>query len=98
MALIPESSTIISAGLADDLSFDMELILRKHCFVVGIDPTRLSKHTVKRLQDQGVLKSDNFVHIEKALYGNSDDCVTLGGPAVTVFSSTGREVSNDQFK
>jgi FkbM family methyltransferase len=46
--LIPEGSTIISAGIGEDISFDMELIRLKNCNVIGIDPTEKSKVFVEK--------------------------------------------------
>jgi FkbM family methyltransferase len=83
--LIPEGSTVISAGLANDFSFDVELIRRKRCFVIGIDPTRLSRDAHTYFRDHRVLTERNFLLIQKALYGETGKIITLGGPAKTVF-------------
>ncbi len=45
--LIPAGSTIISAGVGEDISFDRELIARKNCMVVGIDPTEKAKQYIQ---------------------------------------------------
>lgn len=45
--LIPEGSTVVCAGIGEDISFDLELIKRKGCRVVGIDPTEKSKEFMK---------------------------------------------------
>ena len=37
--LVPRESTIISAGVGEDISFDTFLIDQKDCKVIGIDPT-----------------------------------------------------------
>lgn len=44
--LVPEHSLIISCGLAHDISLDVELIKRKKCCVIGVDPTLLALKTV----------------------------------------------------
>ncbi len=37
--LVPIGSTILSAGVGEDISFDLDLITRRNCMVIGIDPT-----------------------------------------------------------
>tara|TARA_R100000234_G_scaffold111415_1_gene84376 strand:- start:226 stop:849 length:624 start_codon:yes stop_codon:yes gene_type:complete len=60
--LIPERSTIVSAGIGEDISFDLELIRQKRCNVIGIDPTPKSHLFIEK---QSVLT--NFLLIKKAL-------------------------------
>tara|TARA_R110000824_G_scaffold401682_1_gene613580 strand:- start:4494 stop:5132 length:639 start_codon:yes stop_codon:yes gene_type:complete len=62
--LIPEGSTVISAGVGEDISFDLELIRLKECRIIGIDPTEKSKRYIERHQP------DNFIFINKALVSN----------------------------
>ena len=63
--LIPEGSTVISAGAGEDLSFDEELITSKNCTVIGIDPTLKAIKYVREQQLKG------YTLLEKALW--SDD-------------------------
>ena len=62
--LVPQNSTIISAGVGNDISFDMKLINIKNCNVIGIDPTKKSRDFIKRK------KPTNFTFINKALSHN----------------------------
>jgi len=59
--LIPEGSTIISAGVGEDVSFDKEMIRLKKCKVIGLDPTEKS---FKYINENPV---DNFQFVRKAL-------------------------------
>ena len=52
--MIPQGSTVISAGVGEDISFDLELINRYSCRVIGIDPTPKSH---KFIQSQEELKN-----------------------------------------
>lgn len=89
MSLIPPGSTIISAGLADDISFDMALIEKKQCYVVGIDPTKLAAKTVRRYNVRNFLKKKHFTLLRYALHDRSGLIVRLGGPAKTFLSPRG---------
>jgi FkbM family methyltransferase len=68
--LIPEGSTIISAGVGEDISFDLELIRLKGCRIIGIDPTEKSKRYILSKFQNLLIKPDNFVFINKALVSN----------------------------
>ncbi len=70
--LIPENSTIISAGVGEDISFDTFLIANKNCDVVAIDPTPKSHHFIN--VQTGL---QNFVLLKNALTSKPDDIVTL---------------------
>ena len=59
--LIPEGSTVISAGVGEDISFDKEIIRLKNCNVIGVDPTEKS---AKYMREN---PQDNFQFIQKAL-------------------------------
>lgn len=61
--LVPEGSTVISAGIGEDISFDLELIRERKCEVVGIDPTPKSHRFIEKQKD---LK--NFEMINAALH------------------------------
>lgn len=92
MKLIPNKSLIISGGLAHDISFDKELINKKQCFVVGVDPTRTSAKTVFKYYAGNFSKRKHFKLIRKAIHGKSDLTVCLGGPAKTFLSPKGEKV------
>jgi len=68
---IPAGSTVISAGLGNDISFDEALIKAKKCYIVGIDPTNLTKKSIAKKQPL-----HNFVLIRKALYTGERTAVT----------------------
>ena len=51
MSLVPKDSVVISCGIGRDVSFDMELIKTKNCFVVGVDPTNLSEKFVNSIKE-----------------------------------------------
>ena len=70
--MVPQNSTIISAGIGEDISFDLELIRRKNCQVVGVDPT-LKSHKFIEAQSDLV----NFSLLKKALDKNEDDVVFM---------------------
>jgi FkbM family methyltransferase len=67
---VPAGSTIISAGLGNDITFDEELIRLKRVQVIGIDPTNLTKKTIDKK------KPKNFTLIRKALYVGETTSVT----------------------
>lgn len=60
--LIPVGSTVISAGVGEDISFDLELIRLKQCRVIGIDPTEKAKRYIERNPNE------HFHFLQKALY------------------------------
>ena len=70
--LITENSTVISAGVGEDISFDLELINRKNCNIIGIYPTRKSHKFIESKTDL-----ENFSLIKKALDGESNTLVTM---------------------
>lgn len=63
--LIPYGSTVIAAGVGEDISFDLGLIRLKGCNVIGIDPTEKAKRFVEKNPNE------NFVFIQKALCAES---------------------------
>lgn len=97
--LIPQKSLVISAGLAGDISFDLDLISRKDCYVIGVDPTQLSKKTVRRAfylsLRSGIgkyfSKRKHFYLLRKAVLGKTNLTVHLGGPARTFLSPVGEK-------
>lgn len=65
-ALVNANDYVISAGLGNDISFDMEMIRHCNCKVVGIDPTGLTVKTVKKINNP------NFIYIKAGLYYHDD--------------------------
>jgi FkbM family methyltransferase len=70
--LIPERSTIISAGIGEDISFDLELIDKKRCNIIGIDPTVKSHRFI-----EGQKTLTNFLLLKKALDSESGKQITM---------------------
>ena len=66
--LIPEGSTVISAGGGEDISFDLELMRIKGCKIIGIDPTIKSKVFMENHFEAGL---GDFVFLHKALVPKS---------------------------
>ena len=66
LSLIPERSTIISAGIGEDISFDLELIKKRRCNIIGVDPTPKSHLFIEK---QNTLT--NFLLVKKALDSES---------------------------
>lgn len=62
--LIPYGSTIISAGIGEDITFDEGLVNLKNCSVVGIDPTLKS---IQYIKEKDPL---SFTLLEKALWSD----------------------------
>ena len=60
--LITPGSTVISAGVGEDISFDLRLIELRNCTVVGVDPTPKARDYVRRLGPR------NFHFLQKALH------------------------------
>jgi hypothetical protein len=91
MELIPQKSLVISGGLSHDISFDIELINKRQCYVIGVDPTRTSAKTVFRYYAANFSKRKHFKLIRKAIHGKSNLTVCLGGPAKTFLSPQGEK-------
>lgn len=72
MDLVPQGSTVISAGVGEDISFDLELIKRKECKIVGIDPTPKSHRYI-----ESASLPHNFILIKKALDNTNDSVIKL---------------------
>lgn len=70
--MVPNNSTVISAGIGEDISFDLALIKKRGCKIVGIDPTEKSHRFVESQKD---LK--NFTLIKKALTEEEGDVIRL---------------------
>ena len=71
-SLVPNNSTVISAGIGEDISFDLFLIKNKNCNIIGVDPT-MKSHAF--IENQRGLK--NFTLIKRALYSVDDDIITI---------------------
>lgn len=69
--LIPFGSTVISAGVGEDISFDLGLINLKDCKVIGIDPTEKAKKYVEKN------RNERFDFLQKALYSESSKKVKI---------------------
>jgi FkbM family methyltransferase len=79
---IAKGSTVISAGLGNDISFDEELIRLKGVRVIGVDPTNLTKKTIDKK------KPKNFTLIRKALYvGNTTSVTTCDTNGASIYDS-----------
>lgn len=89
LELIPDKSLIISAGLSNDISFDMELINRKQCYIIGIDPTYLTARTIFKYHCKNFSSRKNFTLIRKAILNKTGLTVYLGGTAKTFISPQG---------
>lgn len=70
--LVPHGSTIVSAGIGEDISFDLGLVQKRGCKIIGIDPTVKSHNYVEARN-----LPDDFVLIKKALTNTSGDIVQL---------------------
>ncbi len=69
--LIPFGSTVISAGVGEDISADLELINLKGCNVIGIDPTVKAKRYIQRN------KNEHFHFMQKALAPEGDGTIRV---------------------
>jgi len=69
--LVPQGSTIISAGVGEDISFDTELVLKKDCQIIGVDPTIKSHNFIENH------KPRNFKLIKAALTGTNGETIKV---------------------
>jgi len=65
---IQEGSTIISAGLGDDIEFEIKMIQEKKVIVIGIDPTEESKRVLEKAIKFKRINAQNFILINKVLF------------------------------
>ena len=94
--LVRPYSAVISAGMGDDISFDMALLERFPLLtVIGIDPTPPA--LAEYQQNSSLPIMDRFVHVNKALWWN-DEKVRLGGHATSVLSPDGPEYETITLK
>lgn len=87
--LVEEGKVVVSAGIANDTTFDESLILTKNSKIYGIDPTTISREHVSKKRSEGSLPHDNFILLNKALFNKSGETISLGGPAKTYLSEGG---------
>ncbi len=71
-SLIPQNSTIISAGVGEDISFDLYFIKNKKCNIIGIDPTYKSHIFIENYKEL-----QNFHLIKKALTSKPNDVIRI---------------------
>jgi len=69
--LIPFGSTVVSAGVGEDISFDLGLINLKSCRVIGIDPTEKARRYIENN------KNERFDFLQKALYSESNKKIKI---------------------
>ena len=69
---IAPNSTVLSAGVGEDVSFDVFLMKNKNCKIVGIDPTPKSHRFI---ENSAPMK--DFKLVKKALTSRDDDVITL---------------------
>ena len=91
--LIQEKGTVVSAGIGPDASLDLELIREKSCVIQAVDPTDIAKRTIKMTKEKNNIPEDQLELHAYALSDESGKKVVLGGPARTIFSSTGEEAT-----
>ena len=72
LELVPRHSTVISAGVGEDISFDLHLIKDRSCKVIGIDPTPKSHRFIENQKDL-----TNFELVKMALYSNNGDMIKI---------------------
>jgi len=70
--LIPHQSVIISAGVGEDISFDLQLIKMRNCKIIGIDPTLKSHRFIENRKNL-----DNFKLIKGALHPADGDVIKI---------------------
>jgi hypothetical protein len=66
--LVTVGSRVISAGLGNDITFDTELIRLKKCYVIGIDPTRVSINHQNKLTSAGIISESVYRFLPFALH------------------------------
>jgi FkbM family methyltransferase len=72
LELVPPDSTIISAGVGEDISFDLELIKLRKCQVVGVDPTPKSHVFIEQQENL-----TNFELIKSALHTKNGEVLRM---------------------
>jgi hypothetical protein len=84
--IIPNQGTVISAGLAGDITFDIGVLaIRPQCVIVGIEPTDHGVVAVDRERNKGTINARNYILLHNAIYGESGKEISLGGAAISIF-------------
>ena len=79
--LLNEESTVLSFGLGEDISFDLGVIAKFHCRVIGFDPTPKS---VAWLSEQSLPEQFEFVNCGLA---GETGVITFNAPTNPDFAS-----------
>ncbi len=82
--LVSDGSVVISAGVGEDISFDMGLIDLKKCSIIGIDPTEKARKYIEGN------KHPNISFIQKALCAQS-------GSQIKMYKNTNPEFVSDSI-
>ena len=72
LELVPRDSTIISAGVGEDISFDLHLMKTRACKIVGVDPTPKSHRFIESQKDL-----NNFELIKMALHSDDGNIIKM---------------------
>ena len=72
LELVPSDSTIISAGVGEDISFDLHLMNTRACKIVGVDPTPKSHRFIENQKDL-----NNFELIKMALHSDDGNIIKM---------------------
>lgn len=72
---IPYDGLILSAGLGNDITFDVDLVNEKDCRIIGLDPGRLSSKHVTTLCHNDRALGMRYTFVRKALCGTDDGIV-----------------------
>lgn len=71
--LIPHGSAAICAGIGNDITFDVELICRFGCKIVGLDPTQRAIEHIHRNRMSGTISAENYTFLPRALFGKTGE-------------------------
>lgn len=66
---VQRGSTAICAGIANDITFDLELIARFGCRIIGLDPTNAAKKHIANMIAEKKITEENYEYIPRALWG-----------------------------
>jgi hypothetical protein len=66
---VQRGSTAICAGIANDITFDLELIARFGCRIIGIDPTIAAQKHITNMFAENKINETNYEYIPRALWG-----------------------------
>ena len=72
-SLIPQGSTAICAGIGNDITFDVELMCRFGCHIVGLDPTQRAIEHIERSLVSGLITPENYTFMPRALFGKTGE-------------------------